>query len=99
MGAIADQYADLIVLTDDNPRNEDGNDIIASIREGISATDVSVIRDRRTAIDYALAQAQPDDIVLIAGKGHETTQEVLGYKYPFSDRTVAVETLERLLGR
>ncbi|MFN5745185.1 MAG: UDP-N-acetylmuramoyl-L-alanyl-D-glutamate--2,6-diaminopimelate ligase [Methylococcaceae bacterium] len=99
MGAIADQYADLIVLTDDNPRNEDGNDIIALIREGISATDVTVIRDRRAAIDYALAQARPDDIVLIAGKGHETTQEILGHKYPFSDRAVAVETLERLYGR
>lgn len=96
MGAIAERLADVVVLTDDNPRSEDGDDIIREILSGCRRDDVATIRDRRDAIFWALERSAVDDIVLVAGKGHETTQEVRGRKYPFSDRAVVRESLERL---
>jgi UDP-N-acetylmuramoyl-L-alanyl-D-glutamate--2,6-diaminopimelate ligase len=96
MGAIAEQLADAVVLTDDNPRSEDGDEIIRDIRSGCRREDLAIIRDRRDAIAFALERAAGDDLVLVAGKGHETTQEVQSRKYPFSDREVVRETLERL---
>ena len=96
MGAIAERLADVVVLTDDNPRSEDGDEIIKGILEGCRRDDVATIRDRRDAIRWALERAEAEDIVLIAGKGHETTQEVQGSKYPFSDRAVVREALESL---
>ena len=96
MGAVADQLADVLVLTDDNPRGEDGDAIVADIMRGISRQDVSVIRDRRAAINHALNMASKHDMVLLAGKGHETTQEIAGRKYPFNDRSVVLETLQGL---
>jgi UDP-N-acetylmuramoyl-L-alanyl-D-glutamate--2,6-diaminopimelate ligase len=89
MGAIAVRDADVVIVTDDNPRTEDA----AAIRRAIlvAALSATEIGDRREAIAAAIAQAQADDIVLIAGKGHETGQEVNGLKLPFDDREVARE--------
>ncbi|CAL1240196.1 UDP-N-acetylmuramoyl-L-alanyl-D-glutamate--2,6-diaminopimelate ligase [Candidatus Methylocalor cossyra] len=97
MGAVADALADRIVLTDDNPRSEDGDAILRQILAGCRRRDIVCIRDRRAAIEWTLAQARAvGDIVLVAGKGHETTQEVGGRKYPFSDRQVVQEILARM---
>jgi UDP-N-acetylmuramoyl-L-alanyl-D-glutamate--2,6-diaminopimelate ligase len=97
MGAVASTMADHIVLTDDNPRSENGDDIIRDILSGISRPDAIVIRDRRAAIRHALEAMDPDDVLVVAGKGHETTQEVAGIKYPFDDRAVIEETWLDLL--
>jgi UDP-N-acetylmuramoyl-L-alanyl-D-glutamate--2,6-diaminopimelate ligase len=77
MGAIAAAYADQIILTNDNPRSEDPDAIVADIQVGIAqAVPVSVILDRESAIRYAIEHAKPNDVVLVAGKGHERTQVV-----------------------
>ena len=86
MGSVADRWSDYIVLTDDNPREEDCQNIIADIMEGVAANDkVHVDSDRSRAIEYAISRAKVDDVVLIAGKGHEDYQERGGLKTPFSD--------------
>ena len=92
MGAVASQIADQVVLTDDNPRTENGDEIIQDILAGISKPGAVAIRDRRAAIRYALEALGPEDLLVVAGKGHETTQEISGVKYPFNDRTVIEET-------
>jgi len=95
MAAIAEANADLVIVTDDNPRGEDGDAIVADIVAGFSNPQAVVVeRDRRKAIARALGEAGADDIVLIAGKGHETYQEVAGVKHPFDDGQVAREMLE-----
>ena len=95
MGAIAERLADLVIVTDDNPRGEDGDAIVAQIVAGMRAPErATVERDRARAIDMAIAQAQAGDVVLIAGKGHETYQEVAGAKRPFDDLRVARAALE-----
>jgi UDP-N-acetylmuramoyl-L-alanyl-D-glutamate--2,6-diaminopimelate ligase len=94
MGAVAGELADRIVLTDDNPRNEDPAAIVRDIRGGLSGhPDVTVIHDRRAAIRTALAQAHPGDAVLVAGKGHETEQIEGAERRPFDDRAVVAELL------
>lgn len=86
MGAIAEQLADQLILADDNPRGEDSKQIIAHILSGITRTElVEVIPSRDQAIAAAINQAQPGDIVLIAGKGHENYQEIAGQRRPFND--------------
>ncbi len=97
MGAVAAKAADRIVLTDDNPRGEDGDQIITEIRDGIPAdakVRVSVQRDRTQAIAEALDAAQRGDVVLVAGKGHEAVQIVGTERRRYSDR----DTVSRLLG-
>jgi UDP-N-acetylmuramoyl-L-alanyl-D-glutamate--2,6-diaminopimelate ligase len=95
MAAIAEANADIVIVTDDNPRGEDGDAIVADIMAGFSNPDaIAVERDRRKAIARAIGAAGADDIVLIAGKGHETYQEVAGVKHPFDDGQVARELLE-----
>jgi len=94
MGAIAAQQADRIVLTDDNPRSEDGDRIIADIRSGLGSTAAATVRDRRAAIAQALAGAGVGDVVLVAGKGHEQYQIVGNEKRFFSDQQVLRELLE-----
>lgn len=87
MGAAAAKYADKVIITSDNPRNEDPLVIIGHIADGIPhGTDAVVLPDRREAIRYALSNAQKGDSVVICGKGHETTQEISGVAYPFNDR-------------
>jgi UDP-N-acetylmuramyl-tripeptide synthetase len=86
MGAMAEQYADQVVLTSDNPRGEAPAYILSQILTGIVRRDgVDVIENRREAIVHALSRAEARDVVLIAGKGHEQTQEAAGVKTPFSD--------------
>lgn len=94
MGRIARLGADRIVMTDDNPRFEDGevitDEMLAGCGEG---ADVRVIRDRAQAIRIAVMGAAPDDLVVVAGKGHEDYQEVRGVRHPFSDRKVVEAAL------
>ncbi|WP_242112294.1 UDP-N-acetylmuramoyl-L-alanyl-D-glutamate--2,6-diaminopimelate ligase [Luteimonas aquatica] len=95
MAAIAEAHADRVIVTDDNPRFEDGDAIVADILEGFRDRDaVLVQRDRAAAIARAIGEAGPDDIVLIAGKGHEPYQEVAGHQYPFDDTLVARALLD-----
>ena len=91
MGRVAEQWADAIVLTDDNPRSEEGGDIIRDIAAGMNAAPLKVIRDRRQAIYAALDLARDGDLVLVAGKGDEGTQDIGGMKTPFSDRMVILD--------
>jgi UDP-N-acetylmuramoyl-L-alanyl-D-glutamate--2,6-diaminopimelate ligase len=94
MGAIATQKADRVVVTSDNPRSERPEAIIAQILLGMSRSPcVSVEPDRAQAILHAITNAASNDVVLLAGKGHEETQEVAGEKRPFSDRLHARQAL------
>jgi UDP-N-acetylmuramoyl-L-alanyl-D-glutamate--2,6-diaminopimelate ligase len=93
MGAIAERLADRVVLTDDNPRSERGDAIVQDILAGCKGGKTFVQRDRRLAIAYALERAGPEDVVLVAGKGHEDYQEIGGARLPFSDRAVLLEYL------
>ena len=88
MGAIAQQYADHVILTSDNPRSEEPESIIQMIRSEmrVDAQNVQVITDRAAAIMSAVRHAHPHDLVLVAGKGHESTQEINGKKFDFSDQ-------------
>jgi UDP-N-acetylmuramyl tripeptide synthase len=99
MGAIAVQLAQQVVLTSDNPRDESAHHILAQILAGITGHDeVDVIEDRREAIAHAVTRAANEDVILIAGKGHEDTQEVAGVKRPFSDLVEARAALARRAG-
>jgi UDP-N-acetylmuramoyl-L-alanyl-D-glutamate--2,6-diaminopimelate ligase len=94
MGSVVSRLADHIVVTDDNPRGEDPDAIVAAIRAGIGDCAALVVeRDRALAITRAVGRAASRDIVLIAGKGHESWQQVGDERRPFSDRQVAVEAL------
>ena len=96
MGATADRHADRVVLTSDNPRSESPAFILSQILAGVPGRDeVDVIEDRRAAIAHALGEADARDVVLLAGKGHEATQEVAGVKTPFSDIDEAKAALQR----
>ncbi len=92
MGHIAEQYADRIILTDDNPRTESSKEIIRQIRFGIDGA-VDIIPDRRQAIGEAICRSRSEDVVLVAGKGHEETQITCDGVIPFSDRAVVNEWL------
>jgi UDP-N-acetylmuramyl-tripeptide synthetase len=97
MGAMADQHADEVVLTSDNPRNESACYILSQILAGVTGRDrVAVIENRHDAILGAITRAAPQDVVLIAGKGHEATQEVAGVKTPFSDVEESMAALRAL---
>lgn len=94
MGTVADQYADYAILTSDNPRKEDPEAIVRDIEAGFKRKNYEKIVDRKEAISRAIALAQPKDIVLIAGKGHEKYQEFSDYTIPFDDVEVAARALE-----
>ena len=103
MGAAAAEIADLVVVTDDNPRSEDPAAIRAAVRAGAEQaagpdTRVEEVGDRGAAIATAIDWARAGDVVVIAGKGHETGQEVAGVVHPFDDRARAAEELVRRLG-
>jgi UDP-N-acetylmuramoyl-L-alanyl-D-glutamate--2,6-diaminopimelate ligase len=99
MGEIAARLADVVVVTDDNPRSEDPAAIRAAVLAGADAVpagdraELHEVGDRRAAIRLAVSQAGPGDVVVVAGKGHETGQEVAGTVHPFDDRTVLREEL------
>ena len=98
MGEIAGKLADYTVITSDNPRTEEPGAIIAQIEEGIKNTKgkYKIVQNRKKAIEHALRYARKNDIVVIAGKGHETYQEINGEKQHFDDREVAAAVLKRL---
>jgi UDP-N-acetylmuramoyl-L-alanyl-D-glutamate--2,6-diaminopimelate ligase len=95
MGRAAGLLCDVVVLTSDNPRGEDPRAILAEVERGTTGTEARVLvePDRRAAIAMALELSRPHDVVLIAGKGHETTQTICGVAHPFDDRAVAAELL------
>ncbi|WP_435769375.1 UDP-N-acetylmuramoyl-L-alanyl-D-glutamate--2,6-diaminopimelate ligase [Nocardioides sp. SYSU DS0651] len=101
MGRIAASLADLVIVTDDNPRTEDPGAIRAEVLAGAreaGGADVLEVGDRRAAIARALAGASAGDVVIVAGKGHETGQEVAGVVHPFDDRAVVREILDDVMG-
>lgn len=100
MGEVAGKISDFCILTSDNPRNEEPNAILSAIEEGIRPTgcEYIVIENRREAIRYALTNAQAGDVVVLAGKGHETYQEIKGVKHPFDEKTVVAELLREIHG-
>jgi UDP-N-acetylmuramoyl-L-alanyl-D-glutamate--2,6-diaminopimelate ligase len=99
MGEIGGRLADYAILTSDNPRSEDPNQILAEIEKGIQKVEGAkyvVIENRRKAIAHALEIARPGDVVVLAGKGHETYQEIKGVKHPFDEKVVVRELLEKI---
>lgn len=91
MGAIAGELADLTVVTSDNPRTEDPQAIIRQILEGMEEASAYVEPDRRKAITWALSQGCPGDVIVLAGKGHETYQEINGVQYPMDEREIVAD--------
>jgi UDP-N-acetylmuramoyl-L-alanyl-D-glutamate--2,6-diaminopimelate ligase len=96
MGRVAEEFADYVIITDDNPRFETSEDIIQDILSGFFNNEAKVIYEREKAIQRAIEHANPQDCVLIAGKGHEDYQEINGEKFPFSDAQCVREVLARL---
>ncbi|HEY5888312.1 MAG TPA: UDP-N-acetylmuramoyl-L-alanyl-D-glutamate--2,6-diaminopimelate ligase [Acidimicrobiales bacterium] len=96
MGRAADQGADVVIVTSDNPRQEDPTAIIESVMTGVDRVDDLIVEpDRRRAVEAAVALAAPGDLVLVAGKGHETTQDLGDRVIDFDDREVAAAALGR----
>jgi UDP-N-acetylmuramoyl-L-alanyl-D-glutamate--2,6-diaminopimelate ligase len=99
MASIASELSDKVILTSDNPRNEDPDTILREMEVGVAAENdkkVLAITDRKQAIKTACQLAQPNDIILIAGKGHETYQEINGVRHDFDDMKIVQEILEQL---
>jgi UDP-N-acetylmuramoyl-L-alanyl-D-glutamate--2,6-diaminopimelate ligase len=101
MGAVAARLSDVVVITSDNPRTEDPARIMEEIKRGVGppsnrdAASVVAIVDRTEAIQFAISKAQPGDLVLLAGKGHEKSQSIGGRELPFDEAQIAREALER----
>jgi UDP-N-acetylmuramoyl-L-alanyl-D-glutamate--2,6-diaminopimelate ligase len=96
MGRIAGDLSTRLILTSDNPRSEDPEEIIREMKEGVEAVDYKkllVITNRKEAISTACALAKEGDIILVAGKGHEKYQEIEGVKHPFDDKEILKELL------
>lgn len=98
MGEVSGRLADLTIITSDNPRFEEPQDIIDDIKTGIGRTDGEYVEicDRKEAIKYAIANGQPGDVIVLAGKGHEDYQEIRGVKHPMDERVLIAEVLEEL---
>jgi UDP-N-acetylmuramoyl-L-alanyl-D-glutamate--2,6-diaminopimelate ligase len=99
MAEVACEYSDKVILTSDNPRSEDPLEILNDMQAGVNAAakkKVISIADRKEAIKTAVSLAQKEDIVLIAGKGHEKYQDIKGIKYDFDDKKVLYEMFELL---
>ena len=99
MAQVSCEHSDKVILTADNPRNEKPEDILKDMEAGINAAakrKYIIITDRREAIKTAVSLSSKEDIVLIAGKGHEKYQEVNGVKYEFDDKKVLMEMFELL---
>ncbi|WP_066688756.1 UDP-N-acetylmuramoyl-L-alanyl-D-glutamate--2,6-diaminopimelate ligase [Christensenella intestinihominis] len=98
MGEIAGERSDFTIITSDNPRFEEPVAIMAQIEEGIKKTDGKYIciENRREAIEYAIRNAQKDDVILLAGKGHEDYQEIKGVKHDFDEKVIVEEIMNRL---
>ncbi len=98
MGEVSGKFADLTIITSDNPRFEEPLDIMADIVKGIEKTEGSfvTIADRKEAIRYAITHGEPGDIIVLAGKGHEDYQEIKGVKYPMDERVLIEDILKDL---
>jgi UDP-N-acetylmuramoyl-L-alanyl-D-glutamate--2,6-diaminopimelate ligase len=99
MAEIACQFGDKVILTSDNPRSEDPDQIIKEMMAGVDGTNFKKtlsITDRAAAIKTAVSMSQPADIILIAGKGHENYQEIKGVKYDFDDMQTVTELFTKL---
>jgi UDP-N-acetylmuramoyl-L-alanyl-D-glutamate--2,6-diaminopimelate ligase len=99
MAAAACEYSDKVIFTSDNPRSEDPEQILRDMQEGLQTAakrKAVAITDRREAIKTAIGFAKSEDIVLVAGKGHEKYQEIKGVKHPFDDKKVVQEVFELL---
>lgn len=96
MGEVSGRLADFTVITSDNPRFEEPQDIIEDIKTGIGRTDGRYVEicDRREAIAYVISTAQEGDLIVLAGKGHEDYQEIKGQKYPMDERVIIRELLD-----
>ncbi len=100
MGRVAEMYGDRVIITSDNPRTEDPEGIINEIYSGMKHPEmIERIPGRKEAIMYAITSSDADDIILIAGKGHENYQEINGKRYPFDDRKIAAEALRTWYNR
>lgn len=99
MGEIAGKMADFSILTADNSRYERVEDILADIRGSIEKTGGAFVEipDRREAIAYSITHAKEGDMIAIIGKGHEDYQEIEGVRYPFLDRAVVEEVVEKII--
>ncbi len=95
MGEVSGNLADLTIITSDNPRFEEPQDIIDDIKTGIEKTDGNYVEiiDRKEAIRYAIEHAQKGDVIVLAGKGHEDYQEIKGVKYPMDERVLIAEVV------
>lgn len=100
MGEVSGKLADLTIITSDNPRFEEPQDIIEDIKTGIRKTDGKYVEicDRKEAIAYAVSHGEPGDIIVLAGKGHEDYQEIKGVKYPMDERDLIHDILEERNG-
>lgn len=99
MARIATQLSDKVIFTSDNPRNEDPNEIIQQMEAGVEThllKKTIKITDRRDALKTAILLAEPGDVILVAGKGHETYQEIKGVKHPFDDKKIMSELFNQL---
>ena len=98
MGAVARELADLVVVTSDNPRTEDPEAIIADILAGMGeyGEEIYVQPDRRAAIAWCMTQGRTGDVIVLAGKGHEVTQEINGVHYPMDERKIVAECFQNL---
>lgn len=98
MGEVSGRIADLTVITSDNPRFEEPQDIIDDIKTGMAKTDGAFVEiiDRKEAIRYVIANGKPGDVIVLAGKGHEDYQEIKGRKYPMDERILIQEVLQEL---
>ena len=98
MGEVSGKLADLTVITSDNPRFEEPQEIIDDIKKGMARTNGKYVEiaDRKEAIRYVIANGQPGDVIVLAGKGHEDYQEIRGKKYPMDERVLIQEVLEEL---
>ena len=95
MGEVSGRLADLTIITSDNPRSEEPQDIIDDIKIGMEKTEGKYVEicDRKEAIRYAIANGQPGDVIVLAGKGHEDYQEIKGVKYPMDERVLILKEL------
>jgi UDP-N-acetylmuramoyl-L-alanyl-D-glutamate--2,6-diaminopimelate ligase len=100
MGEVSGQMADLTIITSDNPRMEEPQEIINDIKIGIGKTQGSYVEicDRKEAIAYAIEHGEPGDIIVLAGKGHEDYQEIKGVKYPMDERDLIRDILAEKRG-
>ena len=94
MGELAKEFSDLVIVTDDNPRSETPANIRKDILKG--CPNAEEVADRNKAINYAISKLQKNDFLLIAGKGHETSQTIGIETLPFDDYTVAKETIKNI---